>query len=119
MPETTLDALASARLCYLETVGRVSGRPHEIEIWFAVHAGALYFLAGGGERADWVRNIRANPAVRVRINGQWLHGSGRIITGEADDPLARRLLQEKYASSGEDLTEWARVSTPVRVDRLG
>ena len=43
----------------------------------------------------------------------------RIITGDVDDPLARRLLKEKYASSGEDLEDWARVSTPVAVTLTG
>ena len=27
---------AAEQYCYLTTTGRVSGRPHEIEIWFAV-----------------------------------------------------------------------------------
>lgn len=117
--EPTLTALASAKLCYLETIGRVSGARHEIEIWFAEHDGSLYFLSGGGDRADWVKNIRRHPAVRVRIGATWLEGEGRVISGEADDPLARRLLKEKYAGTGEDLEEWARVSTPVVVRMTG
>src|SRR5919198_4125925 len=39
---------------YLTTTGRVTGRPHEIEIWFALHAGTVYVLSGGGDRSDWV-----------------------------------------------------------------
>ena len=36
---TTLpDGLRESRVCYLETRGRVSGQPHEIEIWFGVMA---------------------------------------------------------------------------------
>jgi deazaflavin-dependent oxidoreductase (nitroreductase family) len=112
---TTLEALARERLCYLETIGRTSGRRHEIEIWFALEGDTVYLLSGGGERADWVKNIRRNPDVRVRIGDTWLHGTGRVIAGEADDPLARRLLKQKYASAGDSLDEWARVSTPVAI----
>jgi hypothetical protein len=43
--------------CYLTTTGRVSGRPHQIEIWFAIDGGTLYMLSGGGERSDWVKNL--------------------------------------------------------------
>jgi hypothetical protein len=37
---TTMDDDASQAFCYLTTTGRVSGRPHTIEIWFA-RRGAL------------------------------------------------------------------------------
>src|SRR6185503_18411268 len=59
--------LKSEDYCYLTTTGRVSGRPHEIEIWFAIKDNTLYLLSGGGDKSDWVRNLRAYPAVTVRI----------------------------------------------------
>ena len=37
--------------CYLTTRGRVTGRPHEIEIWFAVDGDTVYLLSGGGDRS--------------------------------------------------------------------
>ena len=43
--------------CYLVTMGRVTGRPHEIEIWSAADGDTLYLLAGAGARSDWVRNL--------------------------------------------------------------
>ena len=65
-----MDGLLSASdddFCYLSTTGRVTGRTHTIEIWFAVRDSTLYFLAGGGERSDWVRNLQVNPTVTVRL----------------------------------------------------
>jgi hypothetical protein len=35
MPADPRD-LADEEFCYLTTTGRVTGRPHEIEIWFAL-----------------------------------------------------------------------------------
>ena len=69
MPVTDLSALAGEDFCYLTTTGRVTGRPHEIEIWFALvpERRALYMLSGGGDRSDWVKNLRRNPKVTVRI----------------------------------------------------
>ncbi len=50
MPDHPPDpALAGEQYCYLTTTGRVTGRPHTIEIWFALDGGTLYMLAGGRE----------------------------------------------------------------------
>jgi deazaflavin-dependent oxidoreductase (nitroreductase family) len=47
---------------YLTTIGRVSGKPREIEIWFVESGGKFYVLAEHGHKAQWVRNIIKNPA---------------------------------------------------------
>ncbi|MGH8912964.1 MAG: nitroreductase/quinone reductase family protein, partial [Acidimicrobiia bacterium] len=61
---------ARQRLCYLTTTGRITGNPHEIEIWFAQGEGdRIYMLSGGGRNSDWVLNLIADPAVTVRIDG--------------------------------------------------
>ena len=41
------ERLGSEDFCYLTTTGRTSGKPHEIEIWFALRDGTLYLLSGG------------------------------------------------------------------------
>lgn len=74
---TDSDHLASHAadgVCHLQTTGRVSGRPRTIEIWFGVDGMRLYLLAGGRDQAHWVRNLRANPSVRVRLGGRSLDG---------------------------------------------
>jgi hypothetical protein len=48
-------------------VGRVTGKPHTVEIWFAIEGATLYVLAGGRHRADFVRNAKKTPSVGVRI----------------------------------------------------
>ena len=45
-----LAEVADADFCYLTTTGRVSGRPHTIEIWFAVQGDAIYLMAGSRHR---------------------------------------------------------------------
>jgi hypothetical protein len=34
----------------------MSGRPHTIEIWFALDERALYLLSGGGDLSGWRRS---------------------------------------------------------------
>ena len=116
---TNLRELAAEDFCYLTTVGRVSGRPHEIEIWFAIEDRTLYMLSGGRDRSDWVRNLRRNPKVTVRINGESLDGRARETESAEEDELARRLLVEKYEQSPGLLANWRRTALPVAVDFAG
>jgi len=105
-------------VCDLETIGRVSGRPRVVELWFAAVGDRIYFLSGGRDAAAWVRNIAANPSVRVHLGERWFRGRGAWIEGEADDQRARELLDGKYQGwrPGRSLSSWARRSLPVRVD---
>ncbi len=109
--------LAALDYCYVTTTGRRSGRAHTIEIWFALHDGMLYLLSGGGDGSDWVRNIRANPTVGIRIGDRDMICRGRLIEDPEEDDLARRLLVEKYQPrySG-DLAEWRETSLPVAIE---
>ena len=110
------EGLADEDYCYLTTTGRVTGRPHEIEIWFALEDSTLYMLSGGGVRADWVKNIRSSPETTVRIGSSTFEGQGRFVDG-AEDELARGLLFEKYQPrTGGDLTRWRGSALPVAVD---
>ena len=118
MPMIDLRALAGEDFCYLTTAGRVTGRPHEIEIWFALvpETHTLYMLSGGGDRSDWVKNLRRNPGVTIRIAQRRFAGMAREIRDPEEDDLARRLLVEKYESSRGSLENWRRRALPVVVD---
>ena len=116
MPD--LRALAEEDFCYLTTTGRVSGRPHEIEIWFSLvpESKTLYMLSGGRDRSDWVKNLRREPRVTVRIAAEEFSGYAREASDEEEAELARRLLVEKYESGPGSLANWRRTALPVVVD---
>jgi deazaflavin-dependent oxidoreductase (nitroreductase family) len=108
--------LGSEPFCYLTTTGRVSGRSHRIEIWFALHDDVVYLLSGGREDADWVRNILVSPQVVLEIaDVKRLTHARMVEPGTDEDALARLLLLEKYDGPGENLTEWARTSLPIAI----
>jgi deazaflavin-dependent oxidoreductase (nitroreductase family) len=115
------EALASEDFCYLTTTGRKSGRPHEIEIWFALREGRLYMLSGGGRRSDWVRNLIADGHVGVRIAGREFAGIAEVVPPREDDGVARRLLALKYQGwrEGTPLSHWAESALLVRVELTG
>ncbi len=102
---------------YLTTIGRRTGRPHRIEIWFAAHEGRLYLLAGGRERSDWVRNLQANPEVTVELEDETRVGVARVLQAStAEDHLARELLAAKYATPANTLDDWKQRSLPVAIE---
>jgi deazaflavin-dependent oxidoreductase (nitroreductase family) len=110
-------ALADDDYCYLTTTGRRSGQPREIEIWFGLDGDTLYMLSGGRDRSDWVKNLKAESRVSVRIAGQLMDGRARIVVEPEEDEKARALLVNKYGPrySG-DLSSWRRDALPVAVD---
>ena len=111
------EGLAGEDFCYLTTTGRISGRPHTIEIWFALKRHTLYMLSGGMDRSDWVKNARHLPDVTVRIKDRVIAGKARLVKDAEEDAAARQLVFEKYEKSSEDdLTEWSRTALPVAVD---
>jgi deazaflavin-dependent oxidoreductase (nitroreductase family) len=116
-----LSRLAREEYCYVTTVGRVSGNLHKIEIWFGLRGDTIYLLSGGGGRSDWVRNMRAQPKVTVRIADHTFAGLARIIDDEQDASSVRRLMAAKYQGwhVGQALSDWARAALPVGIDLAG
>lgn len=116
-----LDAdLLAQDYCYLTTTGRVTGRPHEIEIWFAHPGGdgmSIYLMSGGRDRSDWVRNLLQEPRAHVRLGTQHFEARARVLEDGEEADTTRRLLYEKYQPGyGNDLTSWRDRSLPVALD---
>jgi deazaflavin-dependent oxidoreductase (nitroreductase family) len=113
------ERLADEDFAYLTTTGRRSGKPRTVEIWFGLHDGRVYVLSGGGDRADWVRNLRKTPRVRVRIGSRTSAGTARVLrAGTKEDERARELLDGKYQGwrTGRRLSSWARNALPVAIE---
>lgn len=71
----------------LETVGRKSGEPRHTAVGGRVVGNQFWMVSEHGDRSHYVLNIKANPAVRLRINGQWRTGTAHLLPD--DDPVAR------------------------------
>ena len=103
--------------CYLTTSGRRTGRPHEIEIWFALDRSTLYLLSGGRDRADWVRNLRAEPTVTVRLRDTTYEGTARVVENGEESERGRTVVFEKYQPRYRgSLERWRRESLLVAID---
>lgn len=71
----------------LETTGRKSGLPRQTPLGGKRVGNEFWFVSEFGERSQYIRNIKANPAVRVRINGRWHRGTAHLLP--EDDAEAR------------------------------
>ena len=112
--------LGAEQYCYLTTIGRRTGNAHTIEIWFAAVGDTIYLMNGGTRRppgsSDWVRNLRANPSVRVRIGDENFVGEAREVSFDsAEHDRARELLVTKYATKDNDLSRWRATAFPVAI----
>ena len=84
---TSLESVKDSRVLYLTTVGRRTGLPREIEIWFVVCCERLYLFAETGEAANWVKNVRRNPKVSVRIEERRIDATARVLDRQSDRKL--------------------------------
>jgi len=73
----------------LETTGRRSGQPRRTPVSNGLERGTntFWLVAEMGRKAAYVRNIEADPRVRVRVRGRWRPAIAHILDDE--DPAAR------------------------------
>ncbi len=111
-------AMATEANCYLTTVGRRTGRRHEIEIWFVHRCGTLYLVSGGGDRADWVKNLEADPAASIRVTDHVFEVIGRFPLTDSDERSSvAGLFAAKYSSHFDEAREWVDDAFFVRFER--
>ena len=72
----------------LETRGRKSGKPRQTPVGNGLSEDTFWIVAEHGAKAGYVRNIAADPRVRVFVNGRWRTGTAQALPG--DDPLERQ-----------------------------
>lgn len=82
----------------LETIGRKTGRPRRTPVGGRVVGNQFWMVSEHGEHSDYVRNIKANPAVRVRVHGRWRSGTAHLLPD--DDPRQRLESLPRLNSAG-------------------
>jgi deazaflavin-dependent oxidoreductase (nitroreductase family) len=79
----------------LETTGRKSGRPRTTPVGDGLEGSTFWIVSEHGRRSAYVRNIEADPRVRVRVRGRWRSGTAHVLP--ADDPRERQRLLGRRA----------------------
>ncbi|MFF1644865.1 nitroreductase/quinone reductase family protein [Streptomyces sp. NPDC058240] len=81
----------------LETTGRASGLPRRTPVGGRRTGQEFWLVSEFGEKSQYIRNIRADPRVRVRIAGRWYDGIARPLP--EDDARARLRSLPRYNSA--------------------
>jgi deazaflavin-dependent oxidoreductase (nitroreductase family) len=71
----------------LETTGRRTGRPRQNPVGNGLDGDTLWIVAEHGRSASYVRNLEADPRVRVKVGRRWRSGTATVLPD--DDPRAR------------------------------
>jgi deazaflavin-dependent oxidoreductase (nitroreductase family) len=82
----------------LETTGRKSGQPRRTPLGGTIVGNEFWFVSEFGEKSQYVRNIQADPRVRVRLRGRWRSGTAHLVPD--DDPQARLRELPQFNSFG-------------------
>lgn len=76
----------------IETLGRKTGKPRRTPVGDGRVGSQFWLIAEHGMKAGYVRNIAANPRVRVRLRkglkSYWHDGTAQLLPD--DDPRARQ-----------------------------
>jgi deazaflavin-dependent oxidoreductase (nitroreductase family) len=105
--------IAPRAFALLETRGRRSGLPRHTPVGNGLDGDTFWLVAAHGRQSDYVRNIEADPRVRLKVGGRWRAGTAVLLPG--DDPAARsRTLPYRW----DAVTGRAMASTPltIRID---
>ncbi len=98
----------------LETRGRRSGQPRRVPVGKALEGDTLWIVAEHGRRAAYVRNIEADPRVRVRVGRRWRGGTARVV--EDDDWRERQRRMPKNRLNSAMVRVMGTEPVTVRVD---
>jgi deazaflavin-dependent oxidoreductase (nitroreductase family) len=112
MMRASLQSVADKQVLHLTTIGRTTGLPREIEIWFVIDCGRFYLFAETGEAAGWVKNIRRNPKVMVRIAEWQFDATARVLDRQTD-----RELWDQVAAIADHKYGWGE-GLPVEITPL-
>jgi deazaflavin-dependent oxidoreductase (nitroreductase family) len=79
--------LVGGAVALLETTGRRSGQPRVTPVGNGLRRDSFWIVTEHGWSSAYVKNIQADPRVRVKVGRRWLSGTAVILPD--DDPYER------------------------------
>ena len=116
MDEQVRHALEHGRTIDITTIGRTSGQPRRIEIWFHNVDGHIYITGTPGRR-DWYANLRANPSFIFHIK-EGVQADLPAYATLIEDADAKRAILKRIRDAigrSDELESWVAQSPLVEV----
>ena len=102
----------------LETTGRRSGLPRQTPVGNGLRDGTFWIVTEHGYEADYVKNVQADPRVRIKLGSRWLEGTAEILPD--DDPRERlRWLGRPVNDTALRLVGTEHLTIRVQIEPLG
>lgn len=92
--------IAPRAFALLETTGRRTGQPRQTPVGNGLSGNTFWLVAVHGSQADYVRNILADPAVRVKVAGRWRTGVATVLPDDDAAARSRQLPHQWDAAIG-------------------
>jgi deazaflavin-dependent oxidoreductase (nitroreductase family) len=90
-----LKRVAGKQTTTLAHIGRKTGKPYEVTIWFVLEGDKLYIGTANANR-QWVRNVQKTPEIRLSMGGETFSGKARFLTNRAEHGRAMAAIRRKY-----------------------
>ncbi|MCJ7725023.1 MAG: nitroreductase family deazaflavin-dependent oxidoreductase, partial [Acidimicrobiia bacterium] len=116
MDDTIRRALEADRTIDITTIGRTSGTPRRLEIWFHQVEGKI-FITGTPGRRDWYANLMAEPWFTFHLKETVEADLKALAAPVADPATRRRVLGEitRRVGATDPLDQWVEHSPLVEV----
>lgn len=109
--------MARRSTALLETTGRKSALPRVTPVTNGLDGDTFWIVTEHGRKADYVRNIEAQPKVRVNVSGRWRSGTAQILDEDSDARLAQIVVRNPRARANTQIVRKTRTEhLVIRVD---
>ncbi|HEY2505919.1 MAG TPA: nitroreductase/quinone reductase family protein [Streptosporangiaceae bacterium] len=92
--------IAPPAFALLETTGRRSGLPRQTPVGNGLDGNVFWLVAAHGAQADYVRNLQADPRLRVKTGRTWRSGNAVLLPGDDTRARSRSLPHQWDAAIG-------------------
>lgn len=118
MMNDNLISLSSEQYCYLTIIGRKTGKPQEIEVWFCIYNNSIYLMSGSDKNSDWIKKLLEDSNATIRIGENFFQVKANLSISRSEDQNIRRVMAEKYTQYKSDgsQNEWVMTSMIIRFD---
>ena len=97
----------------LETTGRRSGQPRRVPVGNGLRGDTFWIMSEHGYGADYVKNIEADPRVRVKVGRRWRSGTAHVLP---DDDVRARMRELRRPVNDATVRLMASDPLTVRID---
>lgn len=105
--------IAPRAFALLETTGRRTGLSRQTPVGNGLDGDTFWLVAAHGTQADYVRNLQADPRVRVKTHGRWRTGTAVVVAGDDTGARSRTLPHQWDAAIGRLM---ASAPLTIRID---